>query len=242
MGAGMISDFTVRHHTTIGSTNDEARRLAATGAPSGTVVLADEQTAGRGRWARRWYSPPGNLYMSILLRTGEPVARTAELGFVTAVVVAETVEALLPKTAHVQLKWPNDVLVDGAKISGILVEQAEDAAIVGIGLNILHAPTVEAYRTTTIIAHGGVASVDWARNLLLERFRERVNLWQQDGFPPIRDLWIVRSSPIGSPIQVNCASPVCGRFAGMDHDGALLVDTDAGRRRILAGEVLGVPA
>jgi BirA family biotin operon repressor/biotin-[acetyl-CoA-carboxylase] ligase len=93
----MTDHFTVWHHHQIGSTNDEARRMAGDGAPDGTVVHADEQTAGRGRLAHTWFSPPGNLYLSILLRTGEPAARAAELSFLAALAVADTVEALLPR-------------------------------------------------------------------------------------------------------------------------------------------------
>src|SRR5690349_1877512 len=101
-----MTEFTVWHHHQIGSTNDEARRLAGEGAPDGTVVNADEQTAGRGRLAHTWFSPPGNLYLSILLRTGEPAGRTAELSFVAALAVADTVEALLPRQVRTILKWP----------------------------------------------------------------------------------------------------------------------------------------
>src|ERR1700744_3471109 len=135
----MTEQFTVWNHDRIGSTNDEARRLAKEGAPHGTVVHADEQTAGRGRMAHKWFSPPGNLYVSILLRTGEPAARTAELSFLAALAVADTAGARLPRQTRAMLKWPNDVLVSGAKIAGILLEQVDDATIMGIGLNVLEA-------------------------------------------------------------------------------------------------------
>src|SRR3954468_19309176 len=117
----MAARFTVRHYDSIGSTNDEARRLAKEGAPHGTVVHADEQTAGRGRLMRTWFSPPGNLYMSILLRLDIPAPRLSELSFVASLAVAQTVEALLPKRLRPVLKWPNDVLVEDAKICGILL-------------------------------------------------------------------------------------------------------------------------
>src|ERR1700753_1319641 len=128
----MADPFTVFHHEKIGSTNDEARRLAAEGAPHGTVIHADEQTAGRGRLAHTWFSPPGNLYLSILLRTGQSAARSAELSFLAALAVADTVEALLPRQIRAMLKWPNDVLINGAKIAGILLEQVDDATVLGI--------------------------------------------------------------------------------------------------------------
>jgi BirA family transcriptional regulator, biotin operon repressor / biotin---[acetyl-CoA-carboxylase] ligase len=234
----MTSDFTILHYDTIGSTNDELRRLATEGAVGGTVVHADEQTSGRGRMARSWFSPPGNLYMSILLRTGVPAQRTAELGFLTAVAVAETVRALVPANVPVALKWPNDVLTAEAKISGILLEQAEDAVIIGVGLNILEAPLVTGYPVTTIAAQGGIATVDGARDKLLERFRRQLGVWTEQGFAPIREAWLALSHPIGSAIKFTGATgPITGRFAGLDLDGALLLDTPDGRLRFLAGDV-----
>jgi BirA family biotin operon repressor/biotin-[acetyl-CoA-carboxylase] ligase len=237
----MNERFTVWHHDKIGSTNDEARRLAREGAPHGTVVHADEQTAGRGRMSHKWFSPAGNLYISILLRTGQPANRTAELSFLAALTVADTVEALLPRQTRAMLKWPNDVLVSGAKIAGILLEQVDDATILGIGLNVLEAPTNAAYKTTTIVANGGIASVDGARDILLARLGSHLTVWRTEGFAPIREQWLGRSYPIGAAIRANAdGQPVAGHFAGLDLDGALLLDTPQGRRRIVAGDV--VPA
>lgn len=230
--------FDVRHHERIDSTNDEAARLANEGAPHGTVVQADEQSAGRGRLARRWFSPRGNLYISILLRYAVPPVRTAELSFVSALAVADTVAALLPKAADLRLKWPNDVLVDAAKISGILLEQAGGALIVGIGLNVLHAPDNVAYRTTSILARGGMASVDQARSLLLDRLAMHLATWEAEGFPPIREAWLARSHPLGETLRITSGTRgMEGRFAGLDDDGALLLDTADGRKRIVAGDV-----
>jgi BirA family biotin operon repressor/biotin-[acetyl-CoA-carboxylase] ligase len=235
----MSKQFTVWHHDKIGSTNDEARRLAEEGAPHGTVVHADEQTSGRGRLAHTWFSPPGNLYVSILLRTGQPADRTSELSFLAALAVADTVEALLPRQTRAMLKWPNDVLVTGAKIAGILLEQIDDATIIGIGLNVLEAPPNAAYKTTTIVANGGIASVDGARDILLDRLSHHLSAWHADGFAPIREQWLNRSYPLGAAIRANSAGqPVAGHFAGLDLDGALLLDTPQGRQRIVAGDVV----
>ena len=235
----MTKQFTVWHHDKIGSTNDEARRLAAQGAPHGTVVHADEQTTGRGRLSRSWFSPPGNLYVSILLRTGQSAARAAELSFLAALAVADTVEALLPRQVRAMLKWPNDVLINGAKIAGILLEHIDDATIMGIGLNVLEAPPNAAYRTTTIVANGGIASVDGARDILLDRLGHHLSAWQTDGFDSIRAQWLNRSYPLGAAIQASSAGePVAGHFAGLDLDGALLLDTPRGRQRIVAGDVV----
>ena len=235
----MSKQFTVWHHDQIGSTNDEARRLALEGAPHGTVIHADEQIAGRGRLSHTWFSPPGNLYLSVVLRTGQPASRCSELSFLAALAVADTVETLLPRQIRAMLKWPNDVLVNGAKIAGILLEQVDDATIMGVGLNVLEAPSNTAYKTTTVVANAGIATVDGARDILLDRLAYHLSSWQTNGFPPIREQWLNRSYPIGAAIRANAGGqPVAGHFAGLDDDGALLLDTNQGRQRIVAGEVL----
>jgi BirA family transcriptional regulator, biotin operon repressor / biotin---[acetyl-CoA-carboxylase] ligase len=233
-----VISFDVRHYDSIGSTNDEALRLAREGAADGTVVHADEQTAGRGRLSRRWLSPPGNLYLSILLRPRVPAGRLVEIGFVAALAVADAVDALLPRQVRATLKWPNDVLVRGGKIAGILLDQADDALIVGIGLNVLQSPSGVSYQVATIVGCGGLATVDGARDKLLAALAGWLETWQQEGFAPIRAAWLARAHPIGSAISVRLGEHfVTGTFAGIDDDGTLLLDTADGRSRIVAGDV-----
>lgn len=230
--------FDVRHYDSIGSTNDEATRLAREGAAHGTVVHADEQTAGRGRLSRRWLSPPGNVYLSVVLRPGLPVARTVEIGFVAALAVADAVDALLPRQLRSTLKWPNDVLLRDGKIAGILSDQADDALILGIGLNVLQAPSGMSHQVSTIVGCGGLATVDGARDRLLTSLASWFDIWQQEGFAPIRAAWLARAHPIGSSLNVRLGEHfVAGTFAGIDDDGALLLDTSDGRLRIVAGDV-----
>jgi BirA family transcriptional regulator, biotin operon repressor / biotin---[acetyl-CoA-carboxylase] ligase len=230
--------FDVRHHASIASTNDEAARLAREGAAHGTVVHADAQTAGRGRFSRRWSSPPGNLYVSIVLRLGLLPARRTEIGFVAALAVADAVEALLPRHVRATLKWPNDVLVQGGKIAGILLEDASDALVLGIGLNVLQAPTGVSYNVSTIVGCGGLATVDGTRSRLLAALSDWLTVWQQNGFAAIRGAWLARAHPQKAPLSVHVAdSYVTGQFAGLDVDGALLLDTPGGRVRIIAGDV-----
>ena len=162
-----MTHFEVRHYDSIGSTNDEAVRLANEGAAHGTVVHADQQTVGRGRLSRKWQSPPGNLYVSIILRLGLPPERTTEVSFISALAVADAIETMLPKQERTTLKWPNDVLVRDGKISGILLEQAGDALILGIGINVLQPPGGVSYNVSTIVGCGGLATVDGTRSALL---------------------------------------------------------------------------
>lgn len=230
--------FNVLHYDSIDSTSDEAKRLAAQGAPHGAVVHADQQTAGRGRLARRWVSPPGNLYMSVLLRLDVPPARLPELSFLTAIAVAEALDALLPKDARARLKWPNDVLVQGGKIAGILLEHSDGATIIGIGLNVLHAPANAEYKTASILACGGLATVDGARDILLTRLEAHLATWLAEGFEPVRTGWLERAHRTGTEVRVNVGGQtVDGTFAGLDVDGALLLETSDGRRRVVAGDV-----
>lgn len=233
-----MTGYEVRHYDSVGSTNDEAIRLAAEGAPHGTVVHADQQTVGRGRLARRWLSPPGNLYVSVILRLGPLAARTAELGFVAALAVADAIETMLPKQERATLKWPNDVLVRDGKISGILVEQADDALVLGIGVNVLEAPGGVSYKVSTIVSCGGLATVDGTRSALLTALAHWLDVWQRDGFAAIRATWLARAHPPGTSLRVTISDcTIAGRFADLAADGALIIDTDDGRRRYAAGDV-----
>jgi len=234
--------FHVQHHERLGSTNDEARRLAASGAPHGTVVHADEQAAGRGRFGRTWFSPPGNLYLSVLLRLDLPASRGSELSFVTALTVADTIDALLPKQSKATLKWPNDVLVNEGKIAGILVESLDDAQIIGIGVNVLEAPRNAPYKTSTLVGAGGIATVDGARDILLDCLARYLEDWSDSGFAHIREAWLARAHPLGTPLRASIGGRTEeGLFAGLDEDGAMLLDTPDGRKRIVAGDVSGTP-
>ena len=231
--------FEIRTYASLGSTNDEARRLAREGAAEGTVVTAREQTAGRGRHGRGWASPPGNLYLSLLLRPGLPPGRLGELAFLAGLAVAETAAALLPAGRAVTLKWPNDVLVDGAKTAGILIEQEGEAAILGIGLNLVHGPMDTPYPATTLAAAGAEADLGTARARLLDRLAATLACWRAEGFAPIRNAWLARAHPLGTALSVRLPEGVvAGRFAGLDPAGALLIDTAAGPRRVTSGEVL----
>jgi BirA family transcriptional regulator, biotin operon repressor / biotin---[acetyl-CoA-carboxylase] ligase len=230
--------FDVRHYDSIGSTNDEAMRLAAEGAPHGTVVHADQQTSGRGRLSRRWLSPPGNLYLSIILRLNVPTARNVELGFVAALAVADAIEVMLPRQMRATLKWPNDVLVNDGKISGILLEQAQDALILGIGVNVLAAPNGASYKVSTIVGCGGLATVDVTRNSLLSALSNWLDVWQQDGFASVRTSWLARAHPPGTQLRLTVGDRLVeGRFADLAPDGALIMETDTGRARFVAGDV-----
>ena len=223
----------------VGSTNDEALRLAEAGAAEGTVVWALEQTGGRGRRGRHWASPLGNLYCSTVLRPACSALQAAELGFVAALAVADTI----PAERDVRVKWPNDVLVDGGKIAGILPESAIDAGgavehvVMGIGLNVGFAPQLPEMRYPGAMLGGAVEA---ALEKLMASLAQRLAQWRRDGFETVRAAWLAKAGPIGLDVDVKLGQElVRGRFAGLDRDGGLLLETDAGPRKIVAGELLG---
>ena len=224
---------------TVGSTNDEAAQRADAGAPEGTVVWSREQTGGRGRRGRHWASPVGNLYTSTILRPDCPAQRAAELGFAAALAVAD----IVPAGREVRVKWPNDVLVDGGKIAGILLESAigqtgqVQHVVAGIGVNIGFAPQLPEMRYPGS-ALGG--SVEAALEKLAAALAARLAEWRREGFETVRAAWLAKAGPLGTEVDVKLGEGlVRGRFAGLDREGALLLDTATGPRKIVSGELLG---
>lgn len=231
------------------STMDECRRQAAAGAPEGLLVWAREQTAGRGRRGRSFASPPGNLYLSLLLRPDRSAAEGAQLGFVAAVALAEAVSGLLPDGAgRVKLKWPNDLLIDRAKASGTLLEGQPGAAgrldwlILGIGVNVLSHPPDTPYPATSLKAAGSSARADDLLAALADAFVAWHETWRDRGFGPVRAAWLDRAAGLGEPIRVNLAQgSLEGRFADLDETGILWLDLPGGRRRAVAAGDLYFP-
>ncbi|HEX6092646.1 MAG TPA: biotin--[acetyl-CoA-carboxylase] ligase, partial [Dongiaceae bacterium] len=210
----------------VGSTNDEAKRLAEDGAAEGTLVWGLEQTAGRGRRGRGWHSPLGNLYMSAVLRPGKPAAQSALIGFVAAVALADALQDLGLASDRLRLKWPNDVLVDKAKVAGILVETAAVAGevpawlVLGMGVNLAHAPENTPYPATTLRAFGlPNLTVEGLLEALAGRLAEWYGRWQAEGFAPVRAAWLKRATGLGEPIEVRLdQESLQGRFVALEED------------------------
>jgi BirA family biotin operon repressor/biotin-[acetyl-CoA-carboxylase] ligase len=229
----------------IDSTNEEAKRLAAGGAAGGTLVWAGEQFAGRGRRGRGWVSPPGNLYASLLLRPACPPAQACQLNFVAAVALAEAVSALLPAGAEVALKWPNDVLVGGAKVSGILLEASAaldrsiDWLVIGADVNVGNCPVDTPYPATSLQREGASAAVADVLRTFAESFLTCYETWRAQGFPPVRQRWLASARGLGEPIEVRLERDTLrGRFSDLDETGALMLDmADGVRRQITTGDL-----
>jgi BirA family biotin operon repressor/biotin-[acetyl-CoA-carboxylase] ligase len=230
----------------VGSTNDEAKRLAEDGAAEGTLVWGLEQTAGRGRRGRGWHSPPGNLYMSAVLRPGKPATQSALIGFVAAVALADALQDLGLASDRLRLKWPNDVLVDKAKVAGILVETAAIAGepapwlVLGMGVNLAHAPEDTPYPAATLRAVGlAKLTVEGLLEALAGRLVQWYGRWQAEGFAPVRAAWLNRATGLGEPIEVRLdQESLQGRFVALEEDGALSLELPQGdRRRVTVGDV-----
>ena len=226
----------------VGSTMDEARALASAGAGHGTVVVAAEQGAGRGRSGRVWVSPPGNLHATVVLRPGGGPQLATQLAFVVAVAVAAAVDRLAgPGTG---LKWPNDVMRGDAKLAGILLERLEDGAVLaGIGMNVCHTPPNLPYPVVSLRALGVTAALDDVLEAVTGALQAEWATWRgrgsgAEGFATVLEHWVARGPERGAALVVrDGAGSVAGRFAGLRADGALLLDTAEGRRAFVAGDV-----
>ena len=229
----MSAAFT--HLIEVGSTNDWLLARAAE-LPDGHWVIADRQTAGRGRRGRMWGDGAGNLMASVLVRSAGAVQ---QLSFVAALALHTAVGL----GDRIKLKWPNDLLLDGVKVSGILLERAGDALVIGFGVNLASYPD-GTERPATSLAAAGVAAPEPLVLLaaLMTAFAEYRGLWMGQGFEPIRARWLAQAAGIGAPIAARLGTEtIAGRFDGIAADGALAIRLDdGGMRSVHAGEVFAL--
>ena len=231
----------------VDSTNDEAKKRAAEGAEDGTLVWARRQTAGYGRQGRHWDSAEGNLFISLVTRPDCALADAAQLSFLTALALGDAVGSVAPPMIEVTYKWPNDVLFNGRKGAGILLEsKGSDSGglewlVIGVGVNVTSFPTEARYPATSLHFEGcptSVSAVD-----VLEAFSRHlltwINGWLDDGFASARQAWLNHAQGLSEEIEVRLpAETLRGRFEGLDASGALEVTLpDGGRRTIAAGDV-----
>jgi BirA family biotin operon repressor/biotin-[acetyl-CoA-carboxylase] ligase len=233
-----------RHLAECGSTNDEAAGWARTGAPEGALVTAESQTKGRGRLGRVWHSPTKeSLYFSLILRPRLAPHRLPPLTLIAGIAVAEAIEA---EKAVVELKWPNDLLLGGQKVAGILTEMscrgmAVEQVVLGIGVNLNMSgfpPELEAMATSLRRSTG--REIDRARFTArlcshLERLYQR---FLAEGPAPLLPEWRRRATLFGRTVEVlSSEGRVCGIAESLDDEGALILRTDKGPIKIVAGEV-----
>lgn len=232
------------------STNAALKRIAEQGGEvaEGLLVWARRQTGGRGRAGRAWESPPGNVYASFLIAAPEAPRHAPEAGFVAALAVRDAILDLPRHNAPpppVALKWPNDVLAGGKKVCGILAELARDPdgrnwIVLGIGLNLIPVEVPEARYPVGALSEFNVdTGPAHALTVLARELAKWLAIWRTAGFSVVRDAWRAAGPEAGAPLSVGTPEgAVSGAFAGLDADGALLLDTPAGRRKFVAGDVL----
>ncbi|MEO5333011.1 MAG: biotin--[acetyl-CoA-carboxylase] ligase [Magnetococcus sp. YQC-5] len=240
------------YHAILDSTNRAAMALAHNGAPEGTLVLADQQTHGRGRYGRVWASPPGlNLYFSMVLRPAMAACHASRMTLMTSLALVETVIA--QGITGVRVKWPNDILVQERKLSGILAEMAADGdrvrfVTIGVGLNVngtsdLYPPEV-AGRAVTLAE---LLQKNVARDEILAEFLLHFERWyrryHQEGFTPVRHAWLKFARLEGRQVRVvlpadTQQTTLVGEAVEMDENGFLLLKQENGMvSRVMAGDL-----
>lgn len=226
------------------STNDEAMARARAGDAGRLWITANTQSAGKGRLGRVWQSAPGNLFASLLLIDPASVEIAPELGFVAGVALIEALKDITTAQARFTLKWPNDALLDGGKLAGILLESStlQDgslACVAGFGVNCARHPEGLPYPARDLSEFGANACREEAFAALANKFAHWLEVWDKGrNFATVRMAWLSHAAGIGDEIEINHGGRrLIGRFNGIDERGRLKLETTSGEVAIDAGEV-----
>jgi BirA family biotin operon repressor/biotin-[acetyl-CoA-carboxylase] ligase len=236
----MTAAAAIRTVRETGSTNDDLAALAREGAAEGVWLRAERQSGGRGRQGREWHSPPGNLYASTLvrLRPGDPPAPT--LALAAAVALHEVASDFVAGGIGIEIKWPNDLLVAGAKLSGILLERVGDAVVIGFGVNLSDHPDEIARPAINIGMLGGAPDPARFLEALASGFARWLRRWRDEGVAPVRQAWLAAAHPPGTALSTHTAAGgrIEGLFDGLDESGALRLRLADGAVKVIhAGDV-----
>jgi BirA family biotin operon repressor/biotin-[acetyl-CoA-carboxylase] ligase len=231
-------------HGALVSTNDEALKRARSGDPGFLWITAATQSGGRGRNGRVWTSELGNLFASLLLIDPAPPVRAAELGFVASLALASALRQLLDGDPSIKIKWPNDILFDGAKLAGVLLESVAlphgFACVAGIGVNCRSHPQETLYPATDLAAAAGrpIAS-GVVFEALAAAMAHWLGVWSQgQGFETVRMAWLANAAGVGCKIRVARPNETLeGVFETIDESGRLILRRESGDRAIDAGDV-----
>lgn len=237
----------VRHkaYETLGSTNAEALELAHAGERGPLWITARSQSAGRGRRGNTWASPPGNLYATLLLTAPAAPAQAPQLCFVAALAVHDAVSGIAPaRGPQLALKWPNDLLLDGAKLGGVLIESENTPVLtvaIGFGVNCVSHPSGTPFPATDLAAAGAQVAPERLLKMLTAAMQRRLAQWRGgEGFAAIRTDWLERAVGLGEPVQVRLPDrELNGRFEGLDDAGRLLLVQGSKTTAVTAGDVFG---
>lgn len=229
--------YALAQHAELDSTNEEACRLAATGTAGPLWISAARQIAGRGRRGRAWESQSGNLFATLLIPPERPQSEWPTLSFVSSLAVAGMVHGFAPR-ASATLKWPNDVLLEGRKVAGILLERCGPALAIGIGVNLAHFPPNTEFPATAIAAHATPPTPEDALTVLAAAFAPWYERWRGGGFAAVKDHWLAGAAGLGAPIRARLVhEEQTGLFEGIDDNGALLLRQGETLRTVTAAEV-----
>ena len=234
--------WNIRYYDELASTQDAAVDAAQRTQEANLAIIAGRQTKGRGRNGRAWQAPEGNLNLSLLIRPGPIPLQAAAWSLLAGVAVHAAVAPLLPRPALLQLKWPNDLMLGGAKLAGILIDSAltpanmVDWLVIGIGVNIAQAPALPD-RATTCLAQAGATPTP---AILAEAIIAQIDHWRTAGPAATRAAWLARAHPPGTRLRVHEGTRLIeGIFAGLAPDGALLLQHEPA---IASGDVFLVQA
>jgi len=257
----LAAGYRLEAHERIGSTNARALELAANGETGPLWVVTDDQFSGRGRRGRQWHGPKGNLAASLLITPRTDLGTAATLGFAASIALSDALGRLAPEMGlslgldgmdangpgrtRLELKWPNDVLLSGAKIAGILLESASlrggaPAVVIGIGVNVVAAPDDVGYPATSLRAVGFEGSAADVLAVLADAWLDAHRVWSGgDGLPQVRRRWLERAAGLDAPVAVRTGGGIVrGRLETIDDDCRLIVRHDDGTvTKVAAGDV-----
>ncbi len=226
------------------STSDFCLLRAKAGEPEGLAVFCARQTAGRGSRGRSWESGVGNVALSVLLRPAITPAQSGMFPLLAGVAVVQAIGEALPAGVKAMLKWPNDVLIEGAKCAGLLVDAAPlgnrvDWLVIGMGINVAFAPVVAGRAVTCLAAHGATVTAEELAGAVLARLAEALEIHQQYGLGLTIERWMAHAHPVGSEMAVKLGeTAVRGRFEGLSAGGELMLRVAERIESFSTGEIL----
>jgi BirA family biotin operon repressor/biotin-[acetyl-CoA-carboxylase] ligase len=232
---------------TVDSTNAEAKRRAKAGEPGPLWIWSARQSQGRGRGGREWISQHGNLFASLLIGINCPIRTAGQLALVAGIITYDTIAKLIAYEGRSELllKWPNDVLLSGEKVAGMLLENVgspvdnRSVVIIGTGINLANHPENLPQPAISLDAYGLAVTPGQAVEVLAATTHEWLQRWAEGAtFPTIRRAWLDRAGPLGRPLVAHInGEQTEGDYAGLDSEGALRLRTADGERRVTAGDV-----
>lgn len=232
-------NYKILTYDILASTNDEAKKLAEAGAEHGTIIFSKSQTKGRGRSGREWVSGVGNLFVSIIIRTNKNAEELSQAAFPVALAAREAIGKHISKTKKIELKWPNDILINGKKAGGILLEsnikpakKTADWLVVGIGINVKMKPAVNDVETTCLFLEGmKKGAAEEVLQSFINSFHKHFPTWEKNGFKEIRTAWLKAAYGAKKNISVKTSTgKVTGKFETIDEKGFLVIKSDSGKK------------